>query len=100
MGYISMSMVYNLLTEKKALILSEKQLKQYEEMAIAQYKAELNKPKVRTEKNTFKAILESYTRGNNLDEQKRIEQITKEIAAREFISECKEKQINLKQLLQ
>jgi len=91
-------LAYNLFIEEKILQLSEEELKTYEVKALELRKQELRKPQNREEKFKFRNLLESYTKGIDTSEQSKIKRFKQQLAVLDFLKQCKEKNITLKNL--
>ena len=93
-----MRLAYDLFSRTGVWELNSEQLKKYEEKAIEHRRQELTKPACREDRQLFKNILDSYKAGVTESEKGKIEKLKIELAVRDFIRECKEKNIDLKSL--
>ncbi|MBL4898579.1 MAG: hypothetical protein JKX76_02905 [Colwellia sp.] len=90
--------LYNILIEDEILYISEQRWVELTEAAKVEYKKRLTKPSDEIEKSTFKKILSSFpvtVYSTHLD---KVKAITKELAVKYLIKDCKENGVNLPDL--
>lgn len=100
LGVISVKLVYELLEEKRVLVIDDEMLLAHKKRAIEKYKIQLSLPKNNRESKSFRAILADFEKAIEGPEKFTIERLIKEQLIKEFFTSCKQKNINLNQIIQ